>query len=484
MAQLGRLRWGGVVLALVVGLQASPGHAASGLVAMEASAKLQAKGCGKYAGNVAVELALHDDGTWRLSIEDDELTGTYEAGGKGDRTLTLSLDAGSLTVIETGLRILASGVCGVLVDSASVTPKVMRAKINKAGTSASLLLKVSLKGDGNPLKKGRYTLSGSGALGPLPTTTSTTLVTTTSTVTTTVATTFTTTTTTSSVSSTVPSTFTTTTATVETTSSTLDSTTTTTTSSSSSSTETPSTLTSTTVTSSTETSSTLTSTSTTTTLVTLPIYQDCVNGGPEVCSPAESCLQGTLENGDTVGLCTRGCTSDEECPSAATGGAVPFCELANSDSCLLRCDGGQSCPDGMTCVESTFCVYVKPCTPNCADAVCGDNGCGGSCGDCSSGETCEGGQCVECIPNCSERTCGSDGCGGSCGSCETAGDVCSTAGQCVSGTSCVGRCGDVADPLAFCQCGPDCGLFEDCCADKCQTGVCDGLPECAALPPG
>src|SRR5262245_24073166 len=242
MTRLGGMKWGmGVLAALVAVLHASPGRAASGLVSLQASAKLKAKGCGKYAGTASVELALDDDGTWRMSIEDDELTGTYTAGGKGDRTLMLSPDVGSLDVIQTGLRNLAGVVCGVPVDSASVTPKTMRAKLNKAGTQASVLLKASLEGDGNPMKKGKYTLSGNGALGPLPTTTTSTTVVTT----------------TSSVSTTAPSTFTTTTV-QATTSSTIA--TTTTTASSSSSTETSSTLpasTVTTVTSSTETSSTL-----------------------------------------------------------------------------------------------------------------------------------------------------------------------------------------------------------------------------------
>jgi len=45
----------------------------------------------------------------------------------------------------------------------------------------------------------------------------------------------------------------------------------------------------------------------------------------------------------------------------------------------------------------------EPCTPACGAAVCGDDGCGGSCGDCGPGEVCEaGGTCgvlpTECTP--------------------------------------------------------------------------------------
>ncbi len=43
---------------------------------------------------------------------------------------------------------------------------------------------------------------------------------------------------------------------------------------------------------------------------------------------------------------------------------------------------------------------MAQCQPSCAGAVCGDDGCGGSCGGCGSDEKCESGACVEsCSPN-------------------------------------------------------------------------------------
>ena len=48
----------------------------------------------------------------------------------------------------------------------------------------------------------------------------------------------------------------------------------------------------------------------------------------------------------------------------------------------------------------------------------GDDGYGGSCGTCGSGESCSNGKCVpNCTPNCTGKECGDDGCGGSCGEC-------------------------------------------------------------------
>jgi hypothetical protein len=72
--------------------------------------------------------------------------------------------------------------------------------------------------------------------------------------------------------------------------------------------------------------------------------------------------------------------------------------------------------------------------------VCGDDGCGGSCGTCAANQTCTaGGTCQStCTPSCSGRVCGDDGCGGSCGACG-ANQTCTASGTCQS--SGTGSCG-------------------------------------------
>jgi hypothetical protein len=71
---------------------------------------------------------------------------------------------------------------------------------------------------------------------------------------------------------------------------------------------------------------------------------------------------------------------------------------------------------------------VPTCSPNCDAKVCGNNGCGGSCGLCGAGTYCVDSTCVtdcapncpddaNCIPDCEGKRCGDDACGGSCGSC-------------------------------------------------------------------
>jgi hypothetical protein len=95
------------------------------------------------------------------------------------------------------------------------------------------------------------------------------------------------------------------------------------------------------------------------------------------------------------------------------------------------------------------------CEPQCGDRVCGDDGCGGSCGDCENGMECSEllGECfpATCTPQCDGRVCGTDHCGGVCGDCAE-GTFCDPLrGQCDCTPSCVGRaCGDDG-------CGGSCG---------------------------
>jgi hypothetical protein len=83
--------------------------------------------------------------------------------------------------------------------------------------------------------------------------------------------------------------------------------------------------------------------------------------------------------------------------------------------------------DGHAVGPFTLAVRLVPgCVPQCDGKFCGDDGCGGTCGDCAVGEICNGAaRCVPspCTPQCGGRQCGSDGCGGSCGDCP-AGKAC------------------------------------------------------------
>jgi len=97
-----------------------------------------------------------------------------------------------------------------------------------------------------------------------------------------------------------------------------------------------------------------------------------------------------------------------------------------------------STPESPTSLDSSREIRCTQCIPQCTNKVCGDDGCGGSCGTCGTGFSCSANQCVAtCVPktSCSAGvSCGqeSDGCGGlvNCGTCAV-GKSC-TQGQCVT----------------------------------------------------
>ncbi len=92
---------------------------------------------------------------------------------------------------------------------------------------------------------------------------------------------------------------------------------------------------------------------------------------------------------------------------------------------------------GGTGTQPAVCGATLPCIPVCGLSVCGDDGCGGSCGTCGEGSECIDGACEPsaCDPQCGTRVCGPDPiCGQSCGTCDS-GYSCQD-GECVeeSGT--------------------------------------------------
>ena len=126
-----------------------------------------------------------------------------------------------------------------------------------------------------------------------------------------------------------------------------------------------------------------------------------------------------------------------------------------------------ACSDNKTCIDGVCEDKKVVCVSNCLDKVCGDDGCGESCGTCSETETCtELGVCKEasCIPDCSNRTCGDDACGESCGTCPE-NEICTELGVCKE-ASCIPDCSNKT-----------CG--DDACGNSC--GVCDLKEVCSDL---
>jgi len=130
-----------------------------------------------------------------------------------------------------------------------------------------------------------------------------------------------------------------------------------------------------------------------------PGNQDCNNHYcvPETCTP--SCFGkecGSNGCGGTCGTCDPGttcdavngncvrdleCTSDNDCPDGR-------CHNGACVECILDTD----CPGNQDCIYD-HCV-PETCTPSCFGKECGSNECGGTCGTCDPGTTCDAGICV------------------------------------------------------------------------------------------
>jgi hypothetical protein len=143
------------------------------------------------------------------------------------------------------------------------------------------------------------------------------------------------------------------------------------------------------------------------------------------------------------------------------------------------------------------------CVPDCVGRDCGNDGCGGMCGNCEGPEECLSHRCV-CVPGCIGRNCGPDGCGSLCGSCpcpscEVSETACSPSGICVCAPDCEGRvcgpdgCGGLCGSCPCLDCAPEetmclddgsCVCLPDCQGRECGPDACSGTcgncpcPEC------
>ncbi len=208
--------------------------------------------------------------------------------------------------------------------------------------------------------------------------------------------------------------------------------------------------------------------------------------GDDACGADEDCATCPADCGACCGdgACAGGencatCPADCACPAGeACDAAARRCEA----ECAPRCDGRVCGDDGCggscgacdeVCTDDGRCV--ADCAPACDGRVCGGDGCGGSCGVCPQGDRCTDGDCVPvCVPACGDRVCGDDGCGGTCGGCG-GGEECRD-GRCQApcAPSCDGRvCGDDG-------CGGSCGACDE--GFACHEGACFDQRGCDCAP--
>jgi len=219
-----------------------------------------------------------------------------------------------------------------------------------------------------------------------------------------------------------------------------------------------------------------------------PAGQVCVNGecrdaGGSECATDDQCPDGYVcKDGfcRPEGSLPGSCDTSADCPAGyycEGHQCYPCDEESELPECEegLQCETDQDCPPGFICVDGEC---QRACTPQtCQDlgAECGlvDNGCGQAidCGDCIPPDTCGGAavenQCAS-TDHCKGRECGPDGCGGDCGECPD-GLTCNVA---------TGQCQEDCVPQDCDQLGKDCGMVPDGCGEFNDCGECTPPETC------
>ena len=189
--------------------------------------------------------------------------------------------------------------------------------------------------------------------------------------------------------------------------------------------------------------------------------------------------------------CVPDC-QDKNCGDNGCSGTCGKCGnnaiCSNKGKCICPNEGCM----GVCCGYAQVCgANGKCCTPDCDGRVCGNNGCGGSCGLCPANEDCTEGQCdcnnlvcantccppgaicqnnkTCCVPDCTGMECGDDGCGGECGLCPDDGNLCTT-DKCEEGQCTVENNSKSCDDLDPCTIG-----------DVCAEAICAGTQKCDDL---
>jgi len=120
---------------------------------------------------------------------------------------------------------------------------------------------------------------------------------------------------------------------------------------------------------------------------------DGCDGSCGECGPGEECDGGTCQG--VPGQLGDPCQYGNQCQSG-------LCLLSDAGKiCTIHCEPGE-CPEGYSCQDVPIggggvlhvCFAADdPCEPECVGKECGEDGCGGSCGECAPEEECVAGKC-------------------------------------------------------------------------------------------
>ncbi len=174
----------------------------------------------------------------------------------------------------------------------------------------------------------------------------------------------------------------------------------------------------------------------------MEVCEDCWHGG-YVGAPTDG--SAWVDNSDCMNVVNRGGGFNDAAPEVRVA-------KRSNPSTYMECAS-----NGARCVRP----LPVPCNPSCAGKQCGDDGCGGSCGTCGGGMSCQGGQC--------KVVCGDGACGAGENQCNCTQDCKTGCSGCCTGAVCEAGTSNTA-------CGQNGTSCIDCSASgkQCKDHVCIG----------
>jgi hypothetical protein len=156
-----------LTLALLLSLTSAAATAqTAGSGTVSGGERIKASGCGKESAPISVAVTVDGTGAWTANVNGDVFSGTSITTR---RTANLTLDAGSLALLDTLLEDQVSGLCEETVSINSLAVTRARLKINKRQTGAKLAFRAvgsgtSTSGSGT----GAYRIKARGTWTPAP----------------------------------------------------------------------------------------------------------------------------------------------------------------------------------------------------------------------------------------------------------------------------------------------------------------------------
>lgn len=221
-------------------------------------------------------------------------------------------------------------------------------------------------------------------------------------------------------------------------------------------------------------------------------FKNKCHGGCECNQSSHICSGLTVSNSkasDAGSTKVGGWNNEPDAEKIPIGTEKDASDSGTQDICAPKCDEKQCGSDGCggscgECPSGQFCdTSPGKCHDNCLSTGCSEMGCecgqckisikGAcygkifACGVCEKGNICNSGKCQKiCVPNCAGKECGSDGCDGICGNCP--GDkFCNASSKCQN--NCTPKCeGKVCGTDT---CGGNCGTCPN--GEFCSNGKCD-----------